>query len=261
MARVRSPNYPALSLPEAISRVKTIHDREQHLAAPKEVIAKHLGYGGLNGASNKVLSAISKYGLLEEVAGDKVKVSSAAISILFPHNPEEKASAIKDAALKPPLFAEIFEEWQGSQPSDENLRSYLIRRNFASDALDRVIQAYRETMELVTRESGGYIASNVLAPKGTTQEAVPMQSHTAARQTPPPPPVGEPFRVSFSPGGIDISGRVTDLESADELVRTINALKLLLKPNAEMKKADAPDQVPPMSTTENVGGIWRPKGQ
>jgi hypothetical protein len=90
MARVRSPNYPAFSLPEAIARVKLIHAQEQHLAAPKEVIAKHLGYGGMNGASIKTLSAIMKYGLLEEIGSDKIRVSPLAISILYPAKPEER---------------------------------------------------------------------------------------------------------------------------------------------------------------------------
>lgn len=62
-----------------------------------------------------------------------------------------------------------------------------------------------------------------------------MQAPSAARHV--TPPLGnEPFRVSFSPGVIDVSGRITDLESAEELVRTINALKLLLRPSSEIKK-------------------------
>lgn len=156
MARIRSPNYPGLSLPEALSRVQKIHAAENHLAAPRHVVAEHLGYGGINGASSKVISAIGKYGLLEEVNGDKVKVSPLAMSILFPKSPSEKSDAIREAAFKPALFSEIAQEWEGSQPSDGNLKSFLVRRNFATDAIDRVIQSYRETMELVARESGAY---------------------------------------------------------------------------------------------------------
>jgi len=101
MARVRSPNYPALSLPEAISRVKTIHDAEQHLAAPKDVIAKHLGYNGLNGAALSTVSAIGKYGLIEEANGDKMRVSPLAISILYPPSPAEKRLRSKRLLLSP----------------------------------------------------------------------------------------------------------------------------------------------------------------
>lgn len=53
------------------------------------------------------------------------------------------------------------------------------------------------------------------------------------------PAPGEAFRLSFSPGGIDVSGRLTDMASADELIRTINALKMLLRPASEIKKPDA----------------------
>ena len=160
MSRVRSPNYPALSLPEAIKSVASIHAAEQHLAAPKEVVAKHLGYTSFHGLAGRVVSAIEKYGLLEEVNGDKVKVSSIAMSILFPATPEEKQKAINEAAFKPSLFAGIRDEWQGSRPSDENLRVYLVRKNFVSDALDRVIELYKETMDLVTPESPGVRPAN-----------------------------------------------------------------------------------------------------
>jgi hypothetical protein len=60
--------------------------------------------------------------------------------------------------------------------------------------------------------------------------------HQTPRVT--PPPANEPYRVSFSPGGIEVSARLTDLATADELIRSINALKLLLRPASETKKPD-----------------------
>jgi len=43
-------------------------------------------------------------------------------------------------------------------------------------------------------------------------------------------PDEEPYRVSFTPEGVEIVGRISDPRSADELIATISALKLLLKP-------------------------------
>src|SRR5262245_1767543 len=174
--RIRSPNYPGLSLPEAINRAKGIHDAEQHLAAPREVIAKHLGYSGLNGAALMAISALGKYGLIEEANGDKVRVSPLAVAILYPSSPSERAAAIKQAASNPALFEEIASEWDGQRPSDENLRSYLVRRNFAVDAIDRVIKSYRETMDLVTQESGVYPANGA----NSGQEKTVMPSPAAS---------------------------------------------------------------------------------
>lgn len=252
MPRIRSPNYPQLSLPEAINRAKLIHAAERHLAAPKEVIAKHLGYNGLNGASLVAISALGKYGLIEEVNGDKVKVSPLALSILYPKSPQEKNEAIEEAALKPALFAEIHNEWEGHRPSEENLRSYLIRRNFATEALDRVIKSYRETIDLVTQESEEYDPANV-GSSGQKQEEGTMRDQFP--MTPSPPTSGEgvgvhptvkadsgDFRVSFTDGGgaIEVSGRLKSAKSVERLIKALEAGKTLF----EMIGPDNKDKVP-----------------
>ena len=241
MGRVRSPNYPAISLPEAIKAVASIHLAEQHLAAPKEVVAKHLGYTSFHGLAGRMVSAIEKYGLLEEVSGDKVKVSPLAMSILFPATPEEKQKAINEAAFKPPLFAAIREEWQGSRPSDENLRVYLVRKKFGSDALDRVIEVYKETMDLVTQDSEGYVAEN-LAAKGQQQEKPNMNTPAghpapAGRVNPLPPSTG-PMRVSFNGDLLEVSAILADSEGVDRLVKALEANKALL-PEKKPKNDEA----------------------
>jgi hypothetical protein len=240
MPRIRSPNYPQLSLPEAINRAKLIHAAERHLAAPKEVIAKHLGYNGLNGASLVAISALGKYGLIEEVNGDKVKVSPLALSILYPKFPQEKNEAIEEAALKPVLFAEIHKEWEGHRPSEENLRSYLIRRNFATEALDRVIKSYRETIDLVTQESVEYDPANVGSPgqkqgEDTMREqfptAVPLVGGEGVGVHPTVKADSGDFRVSFTDGGgaIEVSGRLKSAKSVERLIKALEAGKTLFE--------------------------------
>ena len=41
------------------------------------------------------------------------------------------------------------------------------------------------------------------------------------------------FRISFSPGGIEVTGKLTSAEQADELIRTIELLKTLLPPASD----------------------------
>lgn len=237
MARIRSPNYPQLSLGEALDRVRKIHAKENHLAAPREVIAKHLGYGGMNGASAKTISAIAKYDLLEEAGGDKMKVSSLALSILFPKDGQEKASAIRRAAFSPSLFSDINAEWEGHQPSDDSLRSWLIRRNFASDAVDRVIESYRDTVALVAQETGAY--DSPAAPVAPPASEDPMQPATNAPPSPPtapPPPStkpGEAWRVSLASGAVEGAFRLEQLSDAEDLIKALQAFKGFLpeKPN------------------------------
>jgi hypothetical protein len=52
------------------------------------------------------------------------------------------------------------------------------------------------------------------------------------------PSVDEPFRVTFTGQGIDVAGRLATIESADEFVGAINALKPLLRRVDEMKGRD-----------------------
>src|SRR6185312_12335088 len=129
MTRVRSPNYPSISLGEAMVRVAQIFGEEHRHPTPREVVAKHMGYSGVNGASLSAISALLKYGLLEQ-EGDTYKVTDLAIALTHPQTPAEKAAAVQTAASKPALFAELLNQFKGRLPSDENLRAYLIRRGF-----------------------------------------------------------------------------------------------------------------------------------
>lgn len=156
MARVRSPNYPIISLPEAIDRVRKVYDKEHLHKASPEVVCKAMGYNGANGSSLGILSALKKYLLLEEVGKD-LKVSQDALTILVdPPSSSVRAAMVRKTALAPALFAALHEEFGELPPSDENLRAYLLKRGFAQSAVDTPIRTYRETLEFVSRLGAPY---------------------------------------------------------------------------------------------------------
>jgi hypothetical protein len=230
--RTRSPNYPALSLPVALDKVAALYKKQHTHAAPREVVAQGMGYNSLNGASATAISALHKYGLLDKV-GDEVKISDRAMRILHPHSPEEKAAAIKDAAMEPALFAELAERFPGVFPSDEILRNFLIRGGFAPAAVSSVILAYRDTVELAEREGGGYGGSRNLpaireidesmnAP--TSQPFSPASADNALKMQPNERPLG---RYDFEGGGYVriIAGGHVDTEAALDMAETLLQLK------------------------------------
>src|SRR5438477_144269 len=108
--RIRSPNYPALSLPDAIEKAAALYRVQHTHAAPREVAVRGMGYNTLNGASATAISALHKYGLLDRV-GDEVKISDRALRILHPEPLEERSAAILEAAREPPLFGELAERF------------------------------------------------------------------------------------------------------------------------------------------------------
>jgi hypothetical protein len=128
-----------------------------------------MGYNTLNGASATAISALIKYGLLEG-RGEEIKISDRAMRILHPQSPAEKAEAVRDAAAAPELFRELTEKFPGRMPTEEVVRSYLIRRGFAEAALSPVILAYRETNEFLEREGSAYDSA-----QGAPAESQPVQ--------------------------------------------------------------------------------------
>jgi hypothetical protein len=153
--RIRSPNYPALSLPDALEKVATLYRNQHTHAAPREVAVKSMGYNSLNGASATAISALNKYGLLERL-GDEVKISERALRIMHPNSAAERRDALQEAASGPALFAELKERFPGRLPNEEVLKNYLIRKNFAPAATSAVLLAYRKTIEFVEADGSGY---------------------------------------------------------------------------------------------------------
>jgi hypothetical protein len=229
MTRVRSPNYPQLSLSEAVARVAQVFAKEHKHATPKEVVMKHLGYSGVNGASLGSLSALGKYGLLER-DGEHYRVSDLAIMILHPESSDEKARGLREALMGPALFKEIFDAYGGVLPSDENLKAYLIRRGFAQSAVGNVIQVLRDSVELVGPPASTYTAPTTSksaeqgmqgsAMGGAPQASAPAQVHNMPSQ--------KEFRVSLTDEGLQITAHVPDRRGIDRLVAILQANRVLL---------------------------------
>jgi hypothetical protein len=232
MARVRSPNFPAISLPAAIERIEKIYSKEQTIPASKETVAEHLGYSGMNGASLKVVSALLKYGLLEETKDKNFRVSPLAMAIMHPASEEERADALRQAADGPALFQRLNAQFDGRRPSDTNLRSWLLRNGFASSAVDSVIVAYSETMDLVGGVADDFKAPDAKALETSFSRTVPTPSPTMTAGTIVSPPrfapAAEPFSVELMRDRFRVVGELATRADALKLIDILTmAAKLL----------------------------------
>lgn len=154
-ARERSPNYPAVPLTDSIRLVRQLYDKERRTAVPADVAAKALGYGSLSGASRTVLASLRQFGLIES-DGSNARVSDLAMDII--HNPEgspERAEALRTAAMRPPLVAEL--ALSHPDASDHALKAYLVtRRKFSPDGAGRFIATFRDALQLAKPDAQGY---------------------------------------------------------------------------------------------------------
>jgi hypothetical protein len=233
MAKARSPGYPTIGLREALEKIRLVYEKDYQNRLPRSVAAQHMGYQSLNGKSLGVLSAISKFGLLEG-RGEENRVSDLALEIIA-HGvgTPERAKAILEAAGRPELFGDLDERFQGGKASDATIRSYLITKKFIPQAADTVIRSYRETKTLVAEETGGYI------PDSPTYAETPEATMTTqatdfsqVRRSPPPSIIaaGNPGEKEFIRGQLphDVSYRlmVSGEIGAKELAKIIRVLTL-----------------------------------
>ena len=253
--RTRSPNYPSLSLPEALDKVRLIYQIQHTHGAPREVVVKSMGYAGINGASATAISALSKYGLLEG-RGDEIRVSDRAMRFLNPLNDQERSEAILEAAREPLLFQELTEKFPGPLPNEEVLRNYLIRNGFAPAAVSGVILAYRETLAYAEREARGLSPASVEAtespPYSSVGAAIPAPTTPGPGSTTTPPRGQEPAilgerslgRHDFDDGSFVRIAASIDLETEEALdwiVFLVDAKRRELKMRQE-RRAKEPEQ-------------------
>lgn len=258
--RIRSPNYPALSLPEAVEKIHMVYRAQHTHGAPREVVVKGMGYAGLNGASATAVSALAKYGLLQR-EGDEWSVSERAMRIIAPHSPEEKAAAIREAAHEPQLFNEIADKFPDRMPSEDVLRNYLVRKGFAPGALSSVISAYKETSEMVERDGGAYNMAHVHHEEDQKMMPSSAPSIPGRDMALPSAPLSQINELERQVGRYDFEGgqyvRIlatndVDTEEALEMIETMVALKR--KELARKKRAaivvPAPDNVDAENTED-----------
>jgi hypothetical protein len=182
----RSPNYPAIGLEEAIKKTKAIYEQEHDNPTDKAVMAKHLGYNGLNGASLTTISALTKYGLLEAVGPKQLKVSAFGRDLIWLEkgNPE-RVKLLKEAAFAPSLFSDLRDAFPEKPPSDQSLRHHLIRKDFNPNAVDSAIRAYRDTLDFVNAEEEALVSSASDGSEQPSEELMPTQPNQPSRDTNP----------------------------------------------------------------------------
>ena len=147
--RHRSPAYPALSLSEAVDRIRKFHDAVGRNAVDADSAMNAWGDKRPGGLPNRRLAALVAFGLLERSLR-KVRLSDLGYKILVlePDSHPGRLAAIKEAAVKPKLHDELLREWPGTLPSDQAMRNHLVlERHFNPRVVDRVIRTWRATYD------------------------------------------------------------------------------------------------------------------
>lgn len=147
--RQRSPNFPAVGLPEAIERLNKFMAIDGRAGAPPEIAVKHIGFTSAHGAAMSVLAALKRFGLVEDKNGRVVPTQRGIEINSLPAAHERRAKAIREAALAPSIYAELIEQYRATGlPHDETLAGELVAdRGFNSNGVKDFIKGFRETLD------------------------------------------------------------------------------------------------------------------
>jgi len=183
MAKVRSPNYPSMSLGPALEAIRPAFKAENRNKMSRAVLAKHLGYSSLNGRALGKIGAVRAYGLIEG-SGDDLRISDDAIKALMaPADSSERHDALGRLANRPTLFQELRKEFPDTFPSLDNLQYTLVKLGFTPEAAEKAAKSYLASMNLVAGIADSYTGSEEDDGGGADSEV----SGDAEGRIPPPP--------------------------------------------------------------------------
>jgi hypothetical protein len=186
--RARSPNYPGISLKEAVDRAGALYKHAQRHPVPAVDAFRVWNFSPTSGAGGVVLGALKKFGLItDEGSGTArhVRLTNLAVRILLDEegSPERRES-IRAAALTPPIHGELWEDYGGSLPPDSTLRFKLMReKSFTEGGADFFIRQFRETVTFAGLSSGDSISGETDDKQEEPEQKPPAPSGSALEQS------------------------------------------------------------------------------
>ncbi len=187
----RSPSYPQVGLGRSVDLLRRLYEGIHRGSVGTSEAQQIMGFSGSSGTGLAMLSALKRFGLIEG-RDPNIRITDLGFRLLEPMDQNERQSALRDAALSPPIFAEILTAFGGKLPADAVIRAKLIREHgFTPSGVESFIRSLRETFSLVQSEDLGNAADASPVPSEPTgvprtMEAPPASSSPAAGSTSPP---------------------------------------------------------------------------
>jgi hypothetical protein len=188
--RARSPEYPALSLEQALGRAKVLYENDGLTFVPFASALKHWGYGPKSGTGLRILAALKQYGLIQEEGSGKdrkVELSKLGQEALLAPN---KTAAIQKAATMPKAYQWLRGKWPAPLPSDQTMRYVLeTEEGFTPGAIASLIQNYRATLIFAKLDSTP--SRGDIEPSDGGKSEGPGENPAHLQPLVPPKPAGE----------------------------------------------------------------------
>ncbi len=218
--KMRSPNYPAVSLPQAVELARKLWTEAKKTAVGHDAAVVAMGFRSLSGPARVAIGALRQYGLIDKAEKGHIRISDLGVNILH-GSPDERRHALAIAALTPDLFTELSKTHLDA--SEQVIRSYLItKKEFAEDGARKAAKAFKETMALAGTDGTGYTAPD------SQEKPQAMQGTESGQLTKAATPQGEVERVRVSLKGGRLARVVFtgDVPTQADIAKVIASLEL-----------------------------------
>ena len=163
-SRHRSPGYPHIGLEDAIKRARALYHEDKMNSVAIDVASVHWGYKAGSSSGLLTVATLKKFGLVEDEgtgANRSIRITERARRIIL--DSENREELVREAALSPPIHADLHAHYSDGLPSDDGLRRFLlVERRFNERAVNDFIDQFRGTLEFA-----GILDSDTLSVDGT----------------------------------------------------------------------------------------------
>jgi hypothetical protein len=161
----RSPRYPGVGLELAIEKTRKLWDAIGKSTVAVDGAIELLGYAPRSGPGTVTLSALKKYGLVEDEPGSKreVKLTPLAQTILLEDEDSEGyRTALREAAKSPAIFHDLLVKFGPELPaSDTPMKLWLVRdRGFIETVAVDLVNRFRNTVTFAGLDDADMFAPN-----------------------------------------------------------------------------------------------------
>ncbi len=152
--RHRSPSYPGLTLTECVARAKKLYEKEGKHAAPVSAVVSHWDYSEKSSGGKLSIAALKAFGLIDDkgVGNDRVvNLTEAGLSIVRDEREisPERSKLLEAAATTPKIIRDLVAEYPDGKASGENLRHYLVSREYNPNAVSDIIKVYKDALSYI----------------------------------------------------------------------------------------------------------------
>ena len=126
MPALGNQEFPKANIESIIEAAKKIANQFKGQPFDRVALSTALGYKGpRTGGFNQVLADLRRFGVIDG-RGDAIQATSIAQRLAVPSGPDEYSMAVLEMMNKVPLFAQLYDHYEGTVPSAEDLQTTLI---------------------------------------------------------------------------------------------------------------------------------------